>query len=151
MSLDELRDDLKRNMAEAKRITTVQEMREHLLNTLWPFIEANLDVMEEIDDAVAELVDHQEDYLQPETAAVFAAVIQSSLQLAAELRKRAADDATLLNQITQHEHVCQQAMIMLGDVTMVASSDAAQGDGDESDEDEDADAESEEESASDEH
>jgi len=119
MSLDELRDDLKRNMAEARTLASVEQIRDHLVNTLWPFIEANLDVVDEIDDAVAELVDQQEDYLQPETAAIFAAVVQSSLQLAAELRKRAGGDPLLGKLITNHEQICAQAVEVLGAVTMM--------------------------------
>lgn len=124
MSLDELRADLARNIAEAKRITNVQEMRDHLVNTLWPFIEANIDVVDEIDDAVAELVDQQEDYLQPETAAVFAAVVQSSLQLLAVLKTLAPrDNAELQLQIAQHEQLCAQAVAVLGEVTMIPEDD----------------------------
>src|SRR5512143_1587886 len=121
--------------------------REHLRNTLWPFLEAIVDVVEEMDDAVAELVDHEEDYLQPETAAVFAAVIQTSLALMVELKKR-PDLATaqlavtgpdgkpiavgLKDAVEQHEQLCAQAIELLGSVTMIASED------DEDEEDEDA-------------
>jgi hypothetical protein len=123
VSLDELRDDLKRNMAEAGRLTTVAEIRDHLVNTVWPFIEAKLDVVEEIDDAVGELVDQQEDYLQTDTAAIFATLVQSSLQLAAELRKRADGDQLLAKRIDAHELLCQQAMTTLGEITMIDNDD----------------------------
>lgn len=119
MSLEELRADLKRNAAEVANLTTVEQVRDHLLNTLWPFLEAKLDVVDEIDDAVAELVDQQEDYLQPETAAIFAAVVQSSLQLAAELKKRAGGDAALLKLVSNHEQICERAAELLGDITMM--------------------------------
>jgi hypothetical protein len=123
VSLSELREDLKRNMGEATGLKTVEQIREHLVNTLWPFIEANLDVIDEIDDAVAELVDQQEDYLQPETAAIFAAVVQSSMQLAAELQKRAGGDPLLAQLITNHEQLCEQAVMVLGQVTMISEDD----------------------------
>jgi uncharacterized protein YydD (DUF2326 family) len=140
VSLDELRADLKRNVAEASRLTTVAEIREHFINTLWPFIEAQLDVVEEMDDAVAELVDQTEDYLQSETAGIFAALVQSSLALSAELRKRAAGDELLVKRIDAHDQLCQQAMATLGEITMIAP------DGDEpDDEEEDDDAEDEDE------
>jgi hypothetical protein len=119
VSLDELRDDLKRNMAEAARMKTFEEVRDHFVNTLWPYLEAKLDVIDEIDDAVAELVDQQEDYLQPETAAIFAAVAQSSLVIAAELKKRASGDAALLKMISNHEQLCEQAVEVLGAITMI--------------------------------
>jgi hypothetical protein len=140
VSLDELREDLKRNLAEARKATTVEQLRDHLINTMWPFIEAKLDVIEEIDDAVAELVDQQEDYLQPETAAVFAAVVQSSLQLLQQLVPLVPrDNVELLKQIAAHEQLCAQAVEVLGDVTMIAD------DGEEEEED-DASAEATEDS-----
>jgi len=119
MSLDELRDDLKRNMAEAARLANTGAPGLHLHQTLWPFLEALVDVVDEMDDAVAELVDHQEDYLQPETAAIFAAVVQSSLQLAAELRKRSGGDPLLGKLIANHEQICAQAVEVLGAITMM--------------------------------
>lgn len=128
MSLDELRDDLKRNMAEARTLTSVEQVRDHLVNTLWPFIEANIDVIDEIDDAVAELVDQQEDYLQPETAAIFAAVVQSSMQLAAELHKRAGGDPLLGKLIANHEQLCAQAVEVLGAVTMMPANEGEEED-----------------------
>jgi hypothetical protein len=133
MSLDELRADLKRNITEAMKLTTFAEVRDHFVNTLWPYIEATLDVVEEMDDAVAELVDQTEDYLQAETAGVFAAVVQSSLLISAELRKRAAGDELLEKRIAAHEQLCQQALEMLGQITMIAPDD----DGEDEDEDED--------------
>lgn len=141
MSLDDLREDMKRNVAEAKRLTSVQEIRDHLVNTLWPFLEAKIDVLEEMDDAVAELVDQQEDYLQPDTAGLFAAVIQSSMGLAAELRKRAtAADAELLKHIGAHEQLCEQAIAVLGEITMVPA-EGQDTEDTEDDEEEDGDAE----------
>jgi hypothetical protein len=122
VSLDELRDDLKANMAGLLKITP-GEIRDHLKETLWPFLEALVDVVDEIDDAVAELVDQQEDYLQSETAAVFAALVQSSLMIAGELRKRAAGDDRLVKQLDAHEQLCQQAMVTLGEITMVTDDD----------------------------
>jgi hypothetical protein len=121
MSLDELRDDLRRNLAEARTLTSVEQIHDHLVNTLWPFIEAQLEVIDEIDDAVAELVDQQEDYLQPETAAIFAAVVQSSLHLGAELKKRAGGDTSVLKLISNHEQICEQAIETLGAITMVSA------------------------------
>jgi uncharacterized protein YydD (DUF2326 family) len=142
VSLDELRADLKRNIAEATRLTTVTEIRDHFINTMWPFIEAVVDVVDEMDDAVAEMVDQQEDYLQAETAGVFAAVVQSSLMLTQELRKRAAGDELLVKRIEAHEQLCQQAIATLGEITMIAP-EGEEGDDDaddDDDEEEDSDA-----------
>ena len=135
MSLDDLRADLKRNMAEASRLTTVVEIRDHFVNTLWPFVEAVVDVVDEMDDALAEMVDQTEDYLQAETAGVFAALVQSSLLLSAELRKRAAGDDLLVKRIDAHEQLCQQALATLGEITMIAT-DGENEEGDDEDEDE---------------
>lgn len=146
MSLDELRADLKRNMAEAKTLTNFAEVRDHFVNTLWPYIEAKLDVLEEMDDALAEIVDQQEDYLQAETAGIFAAVVQSSLQISAELRKRAAGDDLLVKRLGQHDQLCRQALEMLGQITMISPDD----DGNDEEEGEDADADEEDEDAEDE-
>jgi len=132
VSLDELRADLKRNLAEAARVEGPS--RAHLKDTMWPFMEALVDIVEEMDDAIAELVDQQEDYLQTDTAAVFAALVQSSLQLAAELRKHAAGDELLAKRIDEHEKLCQQAIATLGEITMIASDDADEEDDDEADE-----------------
>lgn len=136
MSLDDLRADLKRNMAEASRLTTVVEIRDHFVNTLWPFVEAVVDVVDEMDDALAEMVDQTEDYLQAETAGVFAALVQSSLLLSAELRKRAAGDDLLVKRIDAHEQLCQQALATLGEITMIATD----GENEESDDEDEEDS-----------
>lgn len=132
MSLEELRDDLKRNMAEARTLTTFEQARDHINNTLWPFIEATFEVLGEVDGSVREMVDHEEDYLQPETGALFAAVVQSSLQLAAELRKRSGGDALLAKLISNHEQICAEAIQVIGEITMMPN------DEDEDDEEEGA-------------
>jgi hypothetical protein len=136
VSLDDLRADLKRNMAEASRLTTVVEIRDHFVNTLWPFVEAVVDVVDEMDDALAEMVDQTEDYLQAETAGVFAALVQSSLLLSAELRKRAAGDDLLVKRIDAHEQLCQQALATLGEITMIATD----GENEESDDEDEEDS-----------
>lgn len=123
MSLDELRDDLRRNAAEARTLTTIEQVIGHLVNTLWPTIEAVLDVVDEQDGSIRELVDHEEDYLQPETGALFAAVVQSSLQLAAELRKRIGGDPLLAKLIVNHEQICAEAIQVIGAITMMPADD----------------------------
>lgn len=126
MSLDQLRDDLKRNAAEAGKLDEATSL--YMSATLWPFLEAFLDevteAVSEIDDAVAELVDQQEDYLQPETAGVFAALAQSSMQLAAELKKRAGGDARLIKLVSNHEQIYETAVALLGDITMITAEEA---------------------------
>lgn len=137
MSLDELRADLKRNIAEAGKLTTVAEIRDHLVHTLYPTIEAVVEITEEIDDAVGEMVDQTEDYLQAPTAAVFAALIQSSVAISDELRSRAAGDELLSKRLDAHDQLCQQAMVALGEITMIAP-EGEEGEGDTDEKDEDA-------------
>lgn len=129
MSLAELRADLARNARETQAIIE-PATRTHLEQTLWPFLEALIDQIEEIDDAVAELVDQQEDYLQPQTAAVFAAVIQASLELASELKARAGADPGIARKISDHDQLCQAAIGVLGEITMVVGGDEDEDEGD---------------------
>lgn len=128
MSLAELRADLARNVREAQGVAE-PATRTHLEQTMWPFLEALIDQIEEIDDAVAELVDQQEDYLQPQTAAVFAAVVQAGLELAAELQARAGADPGIAQKITDHDQLCQAAIGVLGEITMVVGGDEDEDEG----------------------
>ncbi len=137
MSLDELRNDLKRNLDEARACASWEQVRDHLVNTVWPYIEAQLDVVDEMDDAVAELVDHEEDYLQPDTAAVFAAVVQLGLTMGVELKKRAAGDKDVLLLVAQHEQICSQAVEVLSAITMIPNEE----EGDEDEDEDEADQE----------
>ena len=137
MSLEELRNDLKRNLDEARACASWEQVRSHLINTVWPFIEANLDVVDEIDEALAEHLEHEEDYLQPETAALFAAVVQLGLTMGVELKKRAAGDKELLTLVAQHEQICSQAVEVLGAITMVPNEE----EGDEDEDEDEADQE----------
>jgi hypothetical protein len=132
--MDDLRADLKANIAEASKLELSQLPR-HLRDTLWPFLESLVENFEEVDDAVAELVDQSEDYLQQETAAVFAAAIESGLQLASELRARAGGDELLLKKIAQHEQLAKAALEVLTQATMLSPEDAdeAEAEGEEDD------------------
>lgn len=127
MSLEELRADLERNVREARQLEDAAT-RAHLEQTLWPFLEALIDQVEEIDDAVGELVEQQEDYLQPQTAAVFAAVVQAGLELAQELKARAGDDPQIVKKIADHDQLCQVAVEVLGQVTLVPAGDDEESD-----------------------
>lgn len=137
MSLDELRNDLKRNLDEARACTSWEQVRDHLVNTVWPFVEAQLDVVDEMDEALQEVVEHEEDYLQPDTAAVFAAIVQLSLTMGAELKKRAPGDKEIGMLVAQNEQICAQAVEILQAITMVPNDDDEEEDEDE-DEDETA-------------
>lgn len=140
MSLEDLRNDLKANLAEARNCQSWEDVKNHLVNTVWPYLEAQNEELAEMDDTLAELVDQQEDYVQPETAAVFAAVIQLGLQLGAELKKRHPGDANVAAAVDQHEAMCQQAVELLGQITMVPNDDD-EDEGEDDDEDDEGDQE----------
>lgn len=142
MSLDELRADLARNIAEAKRITNVQELRDHLVNTLWPWLEAQLDVVDEMDDELAEREEPTEDFLNEDSVAVFATIIQGGLALAAELKKRAPGDAQVLQATAEYEQLCEQAVVILSEVSIPNNDND-----DEEDEDDDEEGEGDEDEA----
>lgn len=130
MSLEDLRNDLKQNIAEASKLATVDQIRDHLVNTLWPYVEAQLEVVEEIDDAVAELSEQTEDYLNPETAGIIGALVQSGLHLSAELRKHSAGDELLIKRLDGHDQLSQQVMEMLGQITMIPDGEEPDDEGD---------------------
>ena len=136
MSLDDLRSDLKRNIVEAKACSTVEGLRDHMVNTLWPTLEALLDEVDEIDEAVADLVDQNPDYLNPETAAIFAAHVQSSQALSADLRKRAVGDDVTLKRLDAHDQLSAQVAALLGEITMLPADDQGGADDDDGDTDE---------------
>lgn len=123
MSLDDLRADLARNTKHAVAGVLDPATRDHLASYLWPWLEALVEVVEEIDDAVAEVVHQQEDYLQPETAAVFAAVISSSLDLVSRLRAARPGDAETTQLALAHEQLCEHAVGVLSEITLMSDDD----------------------------
>lgn len=140
MSIEDLRRDLKSNLAEVSKIGDGAVAR-HLRDTLWPFLEAMLDDVEEMDDAVGELVQQQEDYLQAETATNFVALVQLGRQIAAELAKRASGEEDALRMCGAYEKLAIDAMGVLEQITVMPSDESASDDNADEDADEDADDE----------
>lgn len=76
-------------------VTDVGDLKKHLEDTLWPTLEALAELHEttaneidEIDNAVVELAEGDGEMLTPETAGLFANLILSGKDIAAELEKR---------------------------------------------------------------
>jgi predicted RecB family endonuclease len=91
VTVETLQEDLKANVASLKDLTalsSVDDIVNHLKNTLWPFQESVLEQLEDLDGCVEDLLNNAEDILQPETGAKFLAVASGGLTLVAELKKR---------------------------------------------------------------
>lgn len=122
-SVETLRADLNANIASLKdmgALTTTADLVGHLKNTLWPFQEMLVEHIEELDGCVEDLLNHAEDILQPETGAVFAAVVVGGLLLAGELKKRltVADDPKIRAVIAEFEQTCAVAQATLAEIVI---------------------------------
>jgi ABC-type transporter Mla subunit MlaD len=134
MSVNQLKSDLARNI---RSLSGTADVTAHLRDTLWPWLESLLDEIGEIDEAVGELVDQAEDFLQPDTAAIFANVIQACAALAGELRKRAPGDQALAMSLAQADQIVQAAAAKLAEITGLSDGDEDDEDDEDEDEDED--------------
>jgi len=90
MSVEELKSDIDRNLAEldARPMATVDDVKAYLKDTVLALFAATANEIEEIDDDLSDLVEHADDILQPETAAIFALVIKEAVAISDALRKR---------------------------------------------------------------
>lgn len=89
--------------------------------TLLPFLESMVDQLSEIDESILDLVEQTEDILQPETAGVFAIVIQGCLATISHLGKRlkkTAEDAALAKELARLKTACIQARELLVQITV---------------------------------
>lgn len=118
MSIPSLQSDLKSNMAALAMATTTEELKIHLQHTLWPFLEALIDELNEIDEAVEEMVDEAPEVLHTESAEVFAALITSGSVLMTELKARAATDQRILRAIREWEQLARQGKEILEEITI---------------------------------
>src|SRR6185503_1442845 len=86
-TLIDLRKDVARNQAVAEELrqrgAPASEIVAHLANTVWPFLEALLEPIGDLDEAVDELIQESDDLLQADTAQK----ISVPLILAADLVK----------------------------------------------------------------
>lgn len=81
MSLDTLREDLDRNIAQLPTSITSEAGNAaaneclDLIRTMWAYQEALFDELGEMDDEIVALIEKSDDVLQPATAALFATII----------------------------------------------------------------------------
>lgn len=142
MSIEDLKADLESNMAACKALisplTTPSELAAHLHNCLYPFISNVVNEIEEVDSAVETLFNESDDVLQPETAAVFAAVIAGGQVLVKELSGRLtpADDK-LKQAIAEWLQLAAVAGSTLEDITLDPSDPDPDDDDDDEDDDDD--------------
>ena len=98
MTMETIKADFDQLKSTAKALsptlTTSADMVKFLQTELVPFLEAFVDEGIEMDGCIADLVDHAEDILQPDTAKVFAAVIVGGGALIAELEALLPKDAS---------------------------------------------------------
>ncbi len=149
MSIEELKNDLKRSTAELVKLgdsVTPGQIVAHLRDTLWPFIDAHVEETSEISEVVDGLAENAEDILQYDTAKVIGACVAMGLGLMAELKKRLQPEATANDAdkqvwaaIQTFEYGAIQVNNILEEVTIVPDDeedDGEEGDGDGDDDDE---------------
>lgn len=123
MSMEELEQDLERNIADLENTTflSAEDVRKYLRETLWPFLSNHVAETTEIDDCVANMVEDSDDVLQKDTASLFAAVIVSGQKLMEELIKRLTktpDDQKVRNAIAELRPIYAQAAAKLEEITV---------------------------------
>lgn len=129
MTMEALQGDLKEIVAEAKKLsttlTTSGELISFVKNNLVPFIESHVAETADIDECVADMVEHAEDILQPDTAKIFAGCIQGGLAMALKLEEVLAKDASgkladpvLAKLIADYRNLAQVGGQLLDEITM---------------------------------
>lgn len=120
MSIETLRDDLKANVESLVAIAepTPAELKAHLQHSLWPFLEALVGEMDDIDEAVAELAEGAAEVLHTETGALFAGLIAQGRELMVELKQRIGDNMPLLRKIKAWEALAKQGEEALTDIVV---------------------------------
>ena len=142
MSVETLQEDYKANVASLKDLnamSSVDDIINHLKNTLWPFQESVLEQLEDLDGCVEDLLNNAEDILQPETGAKFLAVATGGLMLVNELKRRLqpADDPKLSAAIAEFETNANEMVATLNDITIPVLDDDEEDDEDGDDEGDD--------------
>lgn len=155
MTLDTLKNDLKQNLADLAALKPeiagadpslgVKDVISHLKNTLWPMLEAMVDEMSEMDEVLGDMVTNSEDILQPDTAAIFSAVIAGASTIAAALKVRITREAEpqLYKIVEELESNVKEATEIMKEIVIDDGSDFGEGEG-EDDEEDDEDDEDEE-------
>lgn len=147
MSVEELKADLEANTAIIRGLngplTTAPEIVALLQGTIWPFIENVVNELAEVDEGVHDLYSGAEDILQPETGAVFAAIIGGGLGLIAQLEARIAPNdperQKLKRAIEEWKKMAKEGEEILMEIVVPDDPDEAEGDDAEGEEDDDED------------
>ncbi len=150
MSIEDLKADLETNMAQAKvlnAMSTIGDIAAHINNTMWPFLENVVAEQGEQAEDLLDMYHGSEDLLQPETGALFTAVILGAAGLIGELEKRLVQptDAKLVGAIAEWRRLSEEAGHVLQEIVVIPEEDGEEADeeGDE-DEEDDEDDETEE-------
>lgn len=146
MSIETLKEDLKANLSTLAVLKTLPSddttntVILHLQDTLWPFLEAVVDELAEIDECVADVISGAEDILQPETAEIFAAIIAGAVAVSAALKARVnrETEAPLAKVIDELEKNCRAGEAIMAEI-VIDTGDDDDGDADEDDEDDEGD------------
>ena len=122
MSIEQLRIDMKESageLAKMSALTITPDLIKFLQHTLWPTLEAIVNETAAVDACVEELYEQQDDALQPETAQVFAALIVTGRQIAAELRARLAPGEDALRKaLDGYEEIAKACEETINEITL---------------------------------
>jgi hypothetical protein len=143
VSIEDLKADLASNMTACRALIargvllTPVDLAKHQLDQ-WAFLENVVTDFEELDGTVSDLYHNAEDILQPETAAVFAAVAAGGLGLVGELEKRLTPaDGKIRAAIAEFKKLAIEATDILREIT-IPDDDDDEEDEEEDEEDDDA-------------
>ena len=122
MSIEDLQADLKANIVEARglsALSTIGDVANHLNNTLWPFLENVVREQAEMDDALSEMYEQQEDLLDYQTGKELAATIGGAMNLIGHLEQlaTAAGDKQTLAAIAEWKIKANESIQLLEDIT----------------------------------
>lgn len=124
MSVEDLQTDIDRNLADldARALTSIDDVKAYLKDTVLALFKSVANTVEELDDDLSDLVEHADDILQPETAAIFALVVKGAIETSSALRKRLRpnneNDAKWVKRLDQLDKLCEQAGETLLQITV---------------------------------
>lgn len=118
-------DDVREGAKTLIGITDVGDIVTHLKDSLWPALEAvaeqalaNAEDNDDLGNVVEELAEGEGEMLTPETAGVFANILLSSEELAAELLKRHPTDADVIKRVKAHRLLLTAGQSVLAEITV---------------------------------
>lgn len=119
MSIETLRADLKANLESLKTMAlpTADALKSHLVNNLWPFIDAVVDEVDEIDESVEDMVAGTE-VIHTATGEIFTGLIVSGEVLVTELVQRAGNDQRILALVREWRELAKQGKDILEEIVI---------------------------------